>query len=118
MLPSYEDVKLRFNEYMARPPGSLAPTKRPTKKGLGRYVAQLYRRAHFDIVTAEWWHIWMNDTRATTFMLKEFHIRLPADTFYYDKVRVSYLLSIFRHEDPQGYMQDPHARKADRWASK
>lgn len=112
MLPSYDDVYEYLRTRGFENIGG-TPTKRPTRRGLARYIYQASRndlRAASDL--PEWRRIWFSATVARDTLLTYFSVRIPADTFKYEKVRVQFLLN-----DPDSRRGNTDARRAYRWAT-
>jgi hypothetical protein len=110
-LPTYKQV------HDALPPGLrgvVIPMKRPTRVGLGHFVAKSWREGNGATWLAhppEWKMIWLSDIYAYRFMLEMFYVRLPAHTFRHDAARVRFLL---RYPDTR--RNDLDAQRANRWA--
>ena len=118
-LPTYQQVSLRLHLIYAGPLVVLDSPKTPTKKGLGRFVAEWAREyLYYGVKTAEWWITWQACTTASRFMLDNFHVRLPRDTFREERARVRYQIEEYKRLDRAAFHADPDARKALAWASK
>lgn len=111
MLPSYDEVTevTRVVLKLTLPEDFEIPQKRPTRRGLARYIADLSLDDTW--TSKEWVRIWASAVAARDILLKRFHVKIPRDTFKQDKARVRWLL-----QDPED-RKTTYARRAYRWAS-
>ena len=107
-LPEYSDLHQKLHERGLEP--LPAPDKRPTKKGLGRYLRDCYMANANDDVP-RWQRRWFGCTVAYRDML-DLGVRLPSTTFWYDRLTVEADLM-----DPEGERGETAVRhQAMRWA--
>jgi len=86
-LPSYQDIYQWLHEQGLEP--LPCPDKRPTRKGLGRYLRDcIMYVADEDVL--RWQKRWFGCSRAYSVMLNRFGVRLPSMTFWYDKITVEH----------------------------
>lgn len=116
-LPTYNQVSYRLHLIYAGPYIRLENPKTPTKKGLGRFVKE-WAREYLYGADVEWWATWQACTTASRFMLENFQVRLPRDTFREERARVKYLLAEYKRDDAAAYKADPDTRRAYAWTSK
>lgn len=113
-LPSYDEVAEWLRSYDNRP--LPAPQKRPTRKGLGRYLRDC-NEDNLDLIVfpERWQRRWISCTSAYNVMLSQWGIRLPSDTFLMDKVFVAAELERIRRH---AYSEEdlPPRKKAMKWA--
>lgn len=102
-----------------------APTKRPTKKGLGRYLRDCLQHNADDDVE-RWQRTWFSCTTAYDVMLNRFSVRLPSTTFLDDRIKCEADLYYARAYDerdengnplPEVSVDRELRRKAYRWAT-
>jgi len=113
-LPSYQDLYQWVREQGMNPVP--APTKRPTRKGLGRYMRECLE-ADLDpwVLTTRWERRWTACVLAYDAMLDVFDVRLPSTTFAMDRL---YVRAWLEDEAKRAYSSEdlPARRKAQQWA--
>jgi hypothetical protein len=124
-LPSYQDIYEWAHSRGLEP--APAPNKRPTKKGLGRYLRDII--LDYSETDLRWQKVWYSCTAAYDAMLRHFNLRLPSTTFADDRITVASDLTYpdsKKHYDekdengnptPQASVERVMRRKAERWAA-
>ena len=114
-LPSYSDIYGWVHEQGLEP--LPAPRKRPTRKGLGRYLRDCIE-ANIDPwkYSGRWERRWIACSKAYAVMLSEFDLRLPSTTFAMDRLYVRAWLDDVAKE---AYSDEdlPPQRRAYKWAT-
>jgi hypothetical protein len=94
-LPSYEEIYEWLHSIGVEP--LPAPEKGSTRKGIGRYLAACLIHDRYGdperYEEPDWYKLWLMCSMAQRIALQRFHIRLPADTFTYERHRVKAELS-------------------------
>ena len=99
-LPSYSDLYEWFYVHGLMP--TPVPDKRPTRKGLGRYARDTVM-LNSSLLIPRWQRRWIGCTSAYDIMLNHFDIRLPSQTFWYDRLLVD---EDIQHEKDEGIRPD------------
>ena len=112
-LPSYSDVYGWVHEQGLEP--LPVPQKRPTRKGLGRYLRDCIEESFDPYTTPRWERRWLACTDAYSTMLDIFDLRLPSTTFAMDRLYVRAWLEDVAKE---AYSDEdlPPRKKAYKWA--
>jgi hypothetical protein len=91
-LPTYEEVHVSMETWYL-PSNTPPPDGAPTRRGIGRYLADAFyeQRLRRWPEEPEWMRLWLSRTSAYTWAQDILHIRIPFDTFKYDRLRVEWL---------------------------
>jgi len=121
-LPSYEEIYEWFRDVKGVAEPLPPPETRPTRKGIGRYLAANYERDTFIRGLSEWRRLWWSCSLAQQAALREFHIRLPRDTFAFERNKTWWTLRLLADarfmEQPGVPPRDPDEVLAYRWATR